>query len=65
MSDRTTPYLGFNFIVALQSGSGTDAVGGFSDVSGLNNEITVAEYRAGNYAATIPRSFPPSTRRAT
>lgn len=49
MSDRTTPYLGFNFIVALQSGGGTNLVGGFSDVSGLHTEITVAEYRAGNH----------------
>jgi phage tail-like protein len=58
MSDRTTPYLGFNFIVALQPGSGTDAVGGFSDVSGLNNEITVAEYRAGNFAQNHTSKFP-------
>jgi len=61
MPDRTTPYLGFNFIVALQTGGGTDPVGGFSDVSGLNTEITVAEYRAGNYAehhsAKIPSIF--------
>jgi phage tail-like protein len=48
MSDRTTPYLGFNFIVALQSGGGTSPIGGFSDVSGLHTEITVAEYRTGN-----------------
>ena len=58
MSDRTTPYLGFNFIVALTSGGGTDAVGGFSDVSGLNNEITVAEYRAGNFAQNHTSKFP-------
>jgi phage tail-like protein len=51
MSDRTTPYLGFNFIVALDPGSGGvgTPIGGFSDVSGLQTEITVAEYRAGNY----------------
>ena len=48
MSDRTTPYLGFNFVVALQGGGGTNLMGGFSDVSGLNTEITVAEYRTGN-----------------
>ena len=51
MSDRTTPYLGFNFIVALDAGTGGvgSPIGGFSDVSGLHTEITVAEYRAGNY----------------
>ena len=48
MSDRTTPYLGFNFLVALGTGSASAPVGGFSDVSGLMSEITVAEYRAGN-----------------
>jgi phage tail-like protein len=58
MSDRTTPYLGFNFIVALQSGGGTDVMGGFSDVSGLNIEITEAEYRAGNYPENHPTKLP-------
>ena len=48
MSDRTTPYLAFNFIVALQSGGGTTPVGGFSDVSGLGNEVKYSEYRNGN-----------------
>jgi phage tail-like protein len=58
MSGRTTPYLGFNFIVALQAGGGTDAAGGFSDVSGLNNEFTVAEYRAGNFAQNHTAKYP-------
>jgi phage tail-like protein len=52
MVDRTTPYLAFNFTVALDTGGGGvgNIVGGFSDVSGLHTEITVAEYRAGNFA---------------
>jgi phage tail-like protein len=58
MSDRTTPYLGFNFVVALQSGGGTTPVGGFSDVAGLNTEFTVAEYRAGNYPENHSSKFP-------
>lgn len=58
MSDRVTPYLGFNFIVALTSGSGTAPVGGFSDVSGLNTEITVAEYRAGNSNENHSHKYP-------
>ena len=58
MSDRTTPYLGFNFIVALQAGGGTDIMGGFSDVSGLNTEITVAEYRTGNAAENHTEKLP-------
>ena len=44
MAGRTLPYGAFNFLVDL--GGGT--AGGFSDVSGLNTELTVAEYRAGN-----------------
>ena len=58
MSERVNPYLGFNFIVALQSGTGTTPVGGFSDVSGLTTEITVAEYRAGNYSENHSHKFP-------
>jgi len=60
MSDRTTPYLGFNFIVALDAGSGGvgTPIGGFSDVSGLHTEITVAEYRAGNYPENHGNKLP-------
>jgi phage tail-like protein len=58
MPDRTTPYLGFNFIVALTAGGGTDPVGGFSDVSGLHTEMKVAEYRAGNHAENHPQKLP-------
>jgi len=49
MADRTTPYGAFNFVVNLNRGPGADALlGGFSDVSGLGFEITMAEYRNGN-----------------
>jgi phage tail-like protein len=44
MPSRTLPYGAFNFLVDLGDG----AVGGFSDVSGLSTEVTVAEYRNGN-----------------
>jgi phage tail-like protein len=43
---RTTPHVAFNFLVTVGTG---EAFGGFSDVSGLQTEITVAEYREGNY----------------
>lgn len=43
---RTTPYGAFNFIVEFD---GNEAFGGFSDVSGLSTELTMAEYRAGNF----------------
>jgi phage tail-like protein len=42
---RNTPYAAFNFIVTVGNG---ETLGGFSDVSGLQTEITVAEYRNGN-----------------
>jgi phage tail-like protein len=49
MAVRDNPYSAFNFRVKL-GGINDEAatVGGFSDVSGLGNEITFAEYRNGN-----------------
>lgn len=55
---RETPYSVFNYLVDLGDGSETDVAGGFSEVSGLNAEVTVAEYRAGNqmvnYVSKVP-----------
>jgi len=55
---RETPYSVFNYLVNLGDGSEGEAAGGFSEVSGLNAEVTVAEYRNGNspvnYVAKIP-----------
>lgn len=49
MADRTTPYGAFNFLVNINGPVGPeDALGGFSDVSGLGVEIPVSEYRNGN-----------------
>ena len=45
MATRTTPYGAFNFIISFD---GSELFGGFSDVSGIGNEIAVAEYRFGN-----------------
>ena len=45
MANRNTPYGAFNFIVEFDGG---ELLGGFSDVSGLGTEITIAEYRNGN-----------------
>jgi phage tail-like protein len=42
---RDVPYGAFNFVVAI---GGDDANAGFSEVSGLGTEMTMAEYRAGN-----------------
>jgi phage tail-like protein len=43
--ERVVPYPSFNFLVEFSTGN---VSGGFSDVSGLGAEITVAEYRNGN-----------------
>ncbi|MEW6218527.1 MAG: phage tail protein [Thermodesulfobacteriota bacterium] len=55
---RETPYSAFNFLVELISGQGTEVQAGFSEVSGLNAEVTVAEYRRGNapvnYVTKVP-----------
>lgn len=42
--DRKDPYLGFNFTVKVD---GKDVVAGFSEVSGLQAEIEVQDYREG------------------
>jgi phage tail-like protein len=52
---RDVPYSNFNFLVEFSDGG---ISGGFSDVSGLGTEITVAEYRNGsdpeNHVVKIP-----------
>ena len=59
MPDRTTPYGAFNFFVNLNGPIGEEQpLGGFSDVSGLSNEITIAEYRNGNDRPNHVRKVP-------
>ena len=45
MANRTAPYGAFNYTVNFDGG---EIFGGFSDVSGIGTEITIAEYRNGN-----------------
>src|SRR5262245_56815986 len=54
MIQRDTPYGAFNFVVDLGGG----VLGGFSDVSGLVTEMTVAEYREGSEAENHVRKIP-------
>ncbi|SRR6266568_495044 len=51
---RNTPYGAFNFLVEING----DPLGGFSDVSGLSTEVTVAEYRTGKDAENHVRKVP-------
>jgi phage tail-like protein len=55
---RDTPYGVFNYLVNLGDGSEGEVQGGFSEVSGLNAEVTVAEYRNGNSAANYVTKIP-------
>jgi phage tail-like protein len=49
MAVRDNPYGAFNFLVRLGDIGGEDLVaGGFSDVTGLANEVKYTEYRNGN-----------------
>lgn len=54
---RETPYSAFNFLVELD-GQGKEVQAGFSEVSGLNAEVTVAEYRAGNAKVNYVNKIP-------
>src|SRR6476659_10041784 len=45
MANRDIPYSAFNYTVAFDN---AEAFGGFSEVSGLGTELTIAEYRNGN-----------------
>jgi phage tail-like protein len=55
MADRQTPYGAFNYIVNFDGG---EAFGGFSDVSGIGTDVTVAEYRNGNEKENHVRKVP-------
>jgi phage tail-like protein len=55
MADRQVPYGAFNFIVKFD---GSETFGGFSDVSGLSSDITLAEYRNGNDVENHVRKIP-------
>jgi phage tail-like protein len=59
MAVRDTPYGAYNFVVELNDGSvATNAVGGFSDVSGISTEFTMMEYRQGNDKQNQVRKVP-------
>lgn len=47
-TQRNNPYGAFNFLVSLGTGDESSVIAGFSDVSGLEEEINYSEYRNGN-----------------
>ena len=59
MATRDNPFGAFNFQVKLGTEGGEDQiVGGFSDVSGLGDEIKYSEYRNGNDPVNHVRKIP-------
>jgi phage tail-like protein len=55
MADRQSPYTAFNFLVEF---NGVDIGAGFSDVSGLSTDVTIAEYREGTDRENHVRKVP-------
>jgi phage tail-like protein len=47
-TQRDNPYGSFNFLVDFATGDATTVRGGFQEVSGMNIEVTSADYRNGN-----------------
>ena len=45
---RDRPYVQFNFLVDLGTGTTEGPEAGFQEVSGIGMEVTVSEYRTGN-----------------
>lgn len=56
-TERTNPYGTFNFLVDLGTGDTASIRAGFQEVSGLNVEVTSAEYRNGNEAVNHVRKI--------
>lgn len=61
-TERDRPYSQFNFRISWEPASdnegdamnGQEVIAGFQEVSGLGMEITIAEYRAGNFNTNEP-----------
>jgi len=51
---RPDPYSSFNFLVKFGQSNGTDALAGFQEVTGINIEVTSADYRVGNSVVNHP-----------
>ncbi len=56
-TERDNPYSNFNFLVDLGTGDTASVRAGFQEVTGLNVEITSADYRNGNEAVNHVRKI--------
>lgn len=59
---RDNPYSSFNFLVDFNTGDTKTVRGGFQEVTGMNIEVTSAEYRAGNSRFNYPSKIPCMTK---
>lgn len=55
---RENPYGAYNFLVSIAGGDSGGAAAGFTEIRGLDQEIEMLEYRAGNDARLAPRLIP-------
>ena len=53
-TQRDNPYMSFNFLVDFATGDANTVRGGFQEVSGMNIEVTSADYRDGNSPVNHP-----------
>jgi phage tail-like protein len=58
MATRTAPYGNYNYTVDIGGRDPQKLLGGFSDVSGLETDIHMSEYRDGNEPAPHVRKIP-------
>jgi phage tail-like protein len=56
-TERANPYGTFNFLVDLGTGDTGSVKAGFQEVTGLNVEVTSADYRNGNEAVNHVRKI--------
>src|SRR4026208_1546365 len=54
---RERPYVQFNFLVDLGTGTTDGPEAGFQECSNIGMEVTVAEYRNGNYSENSVRKI--------
>lgn len=53
-TQRDNPYGSFNFLVDFSNGDSGSVLAGFQEVSGMNIEVTSADYRNGNSKVNRP-----------
>lgn len=57
-TERNRPYVGMNYRVKIGDSDESAVAAGFSEVSGLGLDISIAEYRAGNAPTNEPVKVP-------